>query len=74
MKKTGSTSQTGTNNIVDKIPRGYTLFTGKDIYRDGDVIEIGKDTQWAVLSGSSYLVRKKMEIKHEVPVYRKGKK
>lgn len=61
-------------NILDKLPRGYSLYGGKDIYREGDVLEIEKDSKWVKLSGASYLVRKKFNIGHEVPVYRKIKK
>ena len=64
----------GPVNTIDKLPRGYILFEGKDLYREGDVLEIDKDVKWVKLSGASFLVRKKIEITHNVPVYRKGKK
>ena len=62
-------------NILDKLPRGYTLLEGsKELYREGDILELEKGKMWAKLSGASELVRKKHMVKYEVPVYRKGKK
>jgi hypothetical protein len=60
------------NNSVEKLPSNYVLFTGKDVYRPNDMLEIKKDHKWLKLNKSSVLVRKKVEIRHEVPVYRRS--
>lgn len=62
-------------NVLDKLPWGYSLVKGnKELYKDGDILEIEKDVKWIKLSNASFLVRKKHSINHELPVYRKEKK
>jgi len=64
-------------NIVNTLPRGYTLFADKDVYRENDYLVHDVDSishkpkSWIVLSKASFLVRRGMDIKPEVPVYRK---
>ena len=68
--------ESGPANRVDKLPRGFHLFTGNDSYRDGDFIdyeknELGEVVSWLKLSPGIHLVKNHVKIIKETLVWRK---
>jgi hypothetical protein len=76
MKKTPQLSEMLAANVINKLPKGYSLFTGDDSFHEGDLIaykldDTGSPISWLELGGGNTLIKKHIKLIKEVPVWRK---